>query len=361
MTGIGLNGISPTSAQLGVYGYEANAAQIELQYGERFDRGIAPLPKFAVGNINLQGLNQYSRYQIRARSVLPDDSRGEWSNELKIFTPLQTARILTPQAISIDAAMVVVPEDTVWTCQTEEPGHPAAALGVDAPAYALWARKAGTGFAIEGMHAGSPIDTIALLGTNASEACTVTIYAGFSVENIRSAQPSYVYGPVPFRASPNLEGRANGYHFLGRLGAPVTMPFWRIVITGTVPGDLLVATHAVLGLNRPTRNLSAGQSETTQDASSLTRDRSGAPSRVDGYRSRLVDFDMSLLTYAQFEMNYRGLRNRIGLTDPALVVPNSKKDAYLHDRILYGAITASSVALPYSQRFNQSFAVDSII
>lgn len=361
MPAITLNYKSATEALLGLSAVEANAVRMEVQYGIDFSTALAPLVQYALaGQILLSGLNQGSRYQLRARTVFADNSRSDWSNVIKMFTPIATARSMVATGVMIEPALIVVPEDVAWTCAFEDSGHPAVLLGRDAPAQSFWMRKNVDRFVFEGAHGGYPVDTLALLGTTGSESSTITVTAGPTAANAASSSPVFSYGPVPFRASPNLDQRAS-YHCLLRFPAAVAQPFWRIVITGPAPGDLMAISYAVLGLARVTRALSADATESWQDGGSVTRDRTGAPTRLDGFRSRLVDFDLSLLTYAQFEANYRDLRDRVGLTSPIMIVTNSRRDAFLHDRILYGTLQTSRSSLPYSLRFNQSMSVLSLI
>lgn len=363
--------LAATSVRMSVEGIDAATAQIEVQYGARLaqyggrteiDWCVAPMPRFqAASSITLDGLNQASRYYIRARPIGAGIRPGEWSNILAIFTPTARARSLVQPGVIIRPALVVVPEPVLsWYCPTEQEGRPARALGRDDPNSQLWAQMSGGRCAIEVRMSGAPIDTIALLDTNASEDCTITVKADDTEAGVRGGQPAYQSAPIAFRASPDLPERL-GYHSLVRLGAAIRYRYVRIEVAGTVPGGLFAATYAVFGLARQTRNLSSNMTETAVDAGTLSRDRGGTPTRAAGYRSRTVEFDLSLLTPEQFETQYGDLRRRIGATDPVLVVPNSMPGPYLHDRLLYGTLSSSRTSLPYSARFNQSLSVDSLI
>jgi hypothetical protein len=187
-TSITYDGAYPTVIVIGISQYDAGAVRIEVQYGEHLDRGICPLVQFQIaGQISLNGMNQASRYKIRARSVFANGDRGKWSNILNVFTNLAQARDLTPANIMIQPAMIVVPEHVDWSCPSPEAGHPARLLSIDAPTAALWIRQNGDGYVIEGRMSGVPIDTIALLATNASEECVVTISGGYTAENAPGA------------------------------------------------------------------------------------------------------------------------------------------------------------------------------
>ena len=207
--------------------------------------------------------------------------------------------------------------------------------------------------------AGAPVDTLAVLETNAGEGATITVRAGATREAATSS-PSYQRGPLPFRASPALPQRM-GYHSLVRLPVAQSFPFWQVEIAGTFPGDIFAATYATLGLARRSKNFSADMTETPTDAGTLERDRSGIPSRVLGVRGRTVDFDLSRMSPADFETQYADLSRLVGHTELVLVVPNSKSGPFLHDRILLGNISAARSTRPYSASFNQSFSIDSLI
>jgi len=351
----------PTTIVIGIGQYDNGAVQIEVQYGEHLDRGICPLVQFQIaGQLVLNGMNQTGRYRIRARSVFANGDRGKWSNILNVFTPSVQARDLSPANIMIQPAMIVIPERVEWSCPSPEAGHPARLLSIDAPTAALWIRQNGDGYVMECETASLPIDTVALLATNASEECTVTISAGGSWDNARSANPDFRYGPVPFRASANLDQRP-GYHGLFRLPAAPIKRYWRIVVKGQTPGNLMVVTYAVMGLAMVTRNIATNSlNEVPLDRSTLERDRFGSPDRMRGERGRTVDFELQNLREGEAE-TYRRLFSAIGTTSPALVVPNTKAGAFLHDRILFGEVTKQSFLNKASPLYDRSFTVQSLI
>ena len=202
---------------------------------------------------------------------------------------------------------------------------------------------------------GDPVDTIALLQTNAPEASTIAVDAGDTLDVNK-----YSYGPIPFRASPALPGRP-GYHSLMRLPAAQSYRYWHIRVTAPVFGGHFEAQQLVLGLNRATKNHSVDKAESVVDYGTLERTRAGNPVRTLGARHRRVDFDISMLTEAQFEANYADLDWRVGQTEPLLVVPNSKAGSFLHDRILYGPMRGGKIVNPASPRYTRGFTIESII
>ncbi|MET0373935.1 MAG: hypothetical protein ABW128_06720 [Rhizorhabdus sp.] len=360
----GLSSNSVTSAGIFFAAVPAGTLLIEVQYSTQPDFMWCPSPVVRssnLGGMTLNGLNQATPYYARARPISTSGVEGEWTETFGFATQAGPARVLTPATVMIEPAMIVPREPVLsWTADNEVAGYPARALGRDDPNSMWWADLSGGKFAFNAYVAGGLVDTIAVLETNASEGMQITVKADYEGDTINTGSPMYQYGPVPFRASQNLPGR-RGYHSLVRLPAPVAFRHYRIEITGQVPGNRFVATYAVIGLAHKTKNFALDKGETIADYGSIERDRSGAPNRVRGHRGRLVDFEVVNMTEAQYETAFERLRWQLGTTDPALVVPNSKPGAFLHDRILFGQVRAGRAGQPYSTLFSQAFNVDSLI
>jgi hypothetical protein len=235
-------------------------------------------------------------------------------------------------------------------------GNPVTNLGYDGPVSFVSKQAAANVHTIIAEIGGAPIDTIALLNSNATHDATVTVKAGSTA----AAADYTAMTAVAFRASAALPGRP-GYHALLRLPAPQKYRYWRIEITTPNFGRHFEIQHAVFGLNRSTKNHSVDLTETGVDLGTLDRTRGGNPVRTIGARLRRVDFDISVMTEAQFETAYRDLDWLVGQTDPVLVVPNSRANAFLHDRILYGALRGGRSANVASPRWTRTFTVESII
>lgn len=361
-SGLQSNGV--TSVGLFFSGVPDGTLLIEVQYSTKPDFMWCPSPIVRSNDLTgmtLNGLNQATSYYMRARAVSSGGSFGDWSPTFGFRTQDGTARVVTPQTVMIEPALIVPPEPVLtWQADNEVAGYPARALGRDDPNSMWWSDLAGGKFAFQAYCAGGEIDTIAVLETNASEAMQITIKAGFDADTIKGGSPAYSYGPVPFRASANLRGR-RGYHSLVRLPAPVSYRHFRIELTGQVPGNRFAATYAVLGRAHKTKNFALDKGETIADYGTIERDRSGNPNRMRGHRGRLVDFEVVNMTEAQYETAFERLRWQLGITDPALIVPNSKAGSFLHDRILFGQIRAGRAGQPYSTLFSQAFNVDSLI
>lgn len=356
--------ITSTSFTVNFGDTPSDASQVELQYSTRpdFEWVISPiLITSSMTSMTLLGLNQAQRYYVQLRPVYSNGTRGPWGPKGAIYTPVSALRSLTPASVMIEPAIIVPPEPLLdWYADDEVAGHPVKALGRDDPGSAWWSERNNGMYAFEVAVSGAPINTVALLETNASEACTITVKAGYGPTNVRAPNPPYQF-TAPFRPSQGLPGR-RAYHSLVRLPVDVQLPYWRIEIVGPVPGDLLVATYAVLGFAHTTRNFAAdSKNEALLDYGSLDRDRSGNPSRVMGHRGRQVDFEIVNLTEAQYESAFEQLRWRLGTTEPALVVPNTKPGVFLHDRILYGTMSAGRATNTFSPRFSQQFSVNSLI
>lgn len=361
----GLTSNDVTSAVIFFAAVPANTLLIEVQYSTRrdFSWALAPVIRSAnLSTMTLSGLNQRQAYYVRARPLSTSGQEGAWTDVFGFRTFDGPARNVAPQGIMIEPALIVPPEPVLkWTADNEVAGHPARTLSRDDPQSSWWSDLVGGKYAFETYIAGDVVDTIAILETNASESMQVTVKADYNGDTIRTNNPTYSYGPVPFRASANLPGR-RGYHALIRLPQPQGFRYYRVEITGTVPGGRFVATYAVIGLAHSTRNFAAdSKNETILDYGSIDRDRSGNPARVDGHRGRTVDFEIVNMPEAQYETAFEQLKWKLGTTDPALIVPNSKAGAFLHDRILYGTLKPSRATNTYSPRFSQQFSVDSLI
>jgi len=362
ISGLSFNNV--TSAGIYFAAVPAGTLLIEVQYSTRPDFMWCPSPivrSFDLGGMTMNGLNQATPYYMRARPISSSGAQGEWTATFGFSTQGGPARILTPATVMIEPALIVPPEPVLsWTADNEVSGYPARALGRDDPNSMWWADLSGGKFAFQTYVAGGAVDTIAVLESNASEGMQIKVLADYEGNTINTGSPTYSYGPVPFRASLNLPGR-RGYHSLVRLPAPVNFRHYRVEITGQVPGNRFVATYAVLGQAHKTKNFALDKGETIADYGSIERDRSGNPNRVRGHRGRLVDFEVVNMTEAAYESAFERLRWMLGTTDPALVVPNSKAGAFLHDRILYGQVRAGRASNPYSPIFSQAFNVDSLI
>lgn len=338
---------------------EAADGTNEIQIGifPDFEYCVAPvLTGFARGSTpTLTRMNQGTSYYARVRSRRLSGVAEPWSDPVPFRTPVNNAPVTTPASVMIEPAVLVVPNKIIsfpFSPNTVA-GFPVENLTIDAPT--PWRSSHASLHSFTVRLAPEPMDTIALLMSNAPEDATVLIRVGST-----NATADANYGPFPFRASANVPGRP-GYHGLFRLPALVSKEYWRVDITATLPGGILHLEHAVFGRNRVSKNHSYDKRETGLDLGSLDRTRSGTPNRVRGFRMRRADFDISMMSEAQYETQYGDLHWRVGGTDPVLIVPNSKSGAFLHDRILYGAITAGQVVNPASPVYTRSFTVDSLI
>lgn len=357
---IGINAVTPTTVTLALTGLEADGTiDVQFSINPDFEYCVCPIllqvPRATPAQFD--SLNQSTTYFVRARSRRASGTLSAWSDIATFRTPESAPQDTAPAAVMIEPALIVVPNHVLeFSCPTAMSGSPASNLGKDSPV-PLRAMMAANTCTINARMGPDPVDTIALLMTNLPEAATVQFMAGPT-----SAVASYTSPVFPFRASPNVPGRP-GYHGLFRLPEAVSFPFWRAIITvaAPLPHNVLHVEHMIFGRNRTTRNHSTDKSESGLDLGSVDRSRSGVPNRVTGYKMRRVEFELSGLTEAQYETQFGDFVWRVGGTTPILVAPNSKAGAFLHDRLLYGVVTAGRVVNPASPRYTRSFTIDSLI
>lgn len=351
---------------ISVAGFTAGFGAVDVQYSTRpdFRFVLSPLVLNVLpvgGNVTVDGLNQRTTYFFRMRER-NGAAAGEWTNALPVYTTNNQAQLLTTLGANKAEAFVVAPERVVaWSTAAEFPGHPSSNLGTDSPNDQWWADQQGGAYAFEMQHGGAPVDTLAVLETNASAGCQVTVKAGNTLANVRGGAPAFSFGPNLFHASAGLGGLP-GYHALVRLGGQQSYPFWRIEVTGAVPFSRFVATYACLGLARTAgKNMADDSQEVSIDLSSLERTREGNPDRKQGFRrGRKAELEIALMTEAAWESQFAPLRHLIGQQEPALVVPNSKPGSFLHERILYGPVSLRQTH-PRSTRFSAALTVNSQI
>lgn len=355
---VGAIATTTTSATFAM-GTLAADGTVDLQISPDPDFGFCVCPVLSVprvATITINGLNQRATLYVRGRPRRASGAVEAWSPVDSFRTADGPAQSTAPAAVMIEPSLIVKPEVVTYWGGPADPGFPTANLGIDAPNGWKWAEVGGEqGYAIA-KTSGAPIDTIAALNTNMPEDSTISIYAASNYSEITQPSRVTVY-EGPFRASPNLPGR-RGYHGLFRF-PPVSLPFWQVVFRGVKSHNTLFVQNLLFGKNRVTKNHSVDKSETPMPLGTKERNRSGVPDHVDGLVMRKVEFDVSMLTEAQFETAYGDLiyhENR-----PVLVVPNTKTGAFLHDRILFGDLKGSRIYNPSSSRVTRTFVVESII
>lgn len=355
---IGITAVTATSVSL-FFNNLAGDGTIDLQLAHNPDFAFCACPVLSVPRAEaavIEGLNQRATVYARCRPRRASGLLEPWSGTVAFRTADGPAQNTAPAPVMIEPVLFVVPEPVMsWTASSAAPGFPAANLGIDAPVG--WKSTAAPSF-IDAMLSGAPIDTIAVLNTNIPEDGTVSIFAAPSTEALNTGVGRVaVLAAAPFRASANLPGRP-GYHGLFRFD-PVSMPCWRVSIDGTLPTDTIWVEHVIFGKNRATKNHSIDKSEAALPRGSVDRTRSGIADRPDGLPMRRVEFEISMMTEAQYETTYADLHRFEN--EAVLVVPNSKAGAFLHDRILFGDLRSSRTINPFAPRFTRSFTIESLI
>lgn len=352
-----------TSQVVNFAGY-AGTDTIRVQYCARPDFEGAPVFEFdlaAVASTTIQQLNQYARYYIRARTISNAGVLGDWTATKVAFTPLSVARDLSPQSVMIAPARIVVPEPmvSIFSSFGSVAGFPHANMLVDGPQ--VWRAKTLDSYFQFTFEPGpTPIDTFAMLGTNLPESAQFKVVASNTLSDLDPGQtPAYEVALQAFRASANMPGRPS-YHGVLTLPAPQRYRYWQMRIHAQCPGDTIQVQQFVAGLNRATKNYSVDKSETVLDFGSFDRSRAGQPERLIGIRGRQIDFSLSMLSEKQYEDVYATLGQRVGLTEPVLVIPNAKSGPMLHDRIAYGVLKSLRAVNNASPRFSLALSVESI-
>ncbi len=317
----------------------------------------------AGGNITINGLNQSSQYYVRARAKLGAGVYDEWSNIIGFTTLLSAVQTYPVGQLLLDTALIVPPEPLIsLTLAHPVAGYPVENVTVDDPNAECWVNMDANSSNIVIETGGAPVDTLAILGTNLPEAASI-LWSAFNTKAnaIAGTAVQFSAPSIAFRASTNLPQRRH-YHSIQRLAAPQSYRWWRLDFSTGAASMLNIASigEIVMGLARKTKNISADKIETPIDLGSAERNRDGTIDRRYGHRGRKVDFEISFLRETQFQTEYADLWSRLGNTSPVLVVPNSKANAFLHDRILYGILSQSRTQNPRAPFFTQSFSCESI-
>lgn len=289
-----------------------------------------------------------------ARSRKTNAGNGAWT------VPTMTAT-LPPDAAagyvgpSIEPAVLVVPEPIISiTCAQAEAGSDPINLLDDDPMAVL--RATGTPVVIEFCTGGRPVDTIGFLGTMCSDTATWAIRSATSQANLTGAPVTNI-AAAPFRASAGL-GQRRSYHAYKRLAAVEASPWWRLTFTHLAPE--FIARNLVIGLARSSVNYSRGQGQSFMDLGSMTRNRFGTPDRTRGWRGRSIDLSLSWLSEAEYEAKWQELDLLLGAVDPCLLLPNSKPNAYTHDRIGFGTLEQARAEVMRSSKHQRSLEMKSI-
>jgi hypothetical protein len=338
-----------------------------MQVSARPDFQFCVCPVFTVPGpgaafYQLSGLNAGSTYFARVRNRDAANRVYDWSPTYSFRTPPGGARATAPAPVMIEPVLFVKPEHLMASREfgTGVAGYPMSNLFRDSPVAARFGYyDAARGvFLLEFETAGQPIDTIALLNTNLPEVAKIDVLGGNGPVNV-SADVIWSLAAQPARASANLPQRM-GYHTLIRFPEPRAARFIRLGVTDAfLSGGILHIEHAIMGLNRASKNHAVEKTESPAPMTTIERRRSGAMDRVRGRPMRKVDIELQMLSEAQYETIYGDLWQHEN--EAVLVVPNSKAGAFLHDRMLYGDLTGGRIVNPTSPRYNRSFTINSII
>lgn len=273
-----------------------------------------------------------------------------------------TARVAPAgyDGFSIDKAMVVVPAPLQITGEaygggsSRRPGFlPDNLLRPDP--LSTWQFTTATAIdgssSIQFTTSGEPIDTIALLGTNAGDDCTFDL-AHMSVPG--GALNGRYGGPL--RCSPTI-GRRPSYHMLLQLPAPVTDRYWYITVG--MKARHFLARNLVVGLARQSINANVGAGVNMGDTGTAARGRFGVMDVVSGWRGRQLDMELGWLHETEYHTKWADLEGLVGRTKPVLILPNSKRNVWMNDRIGFGPIVDTRAETLRGKRHSRNISVDS--
>lgn len=284
---------------------------------------------------------------------------------------LRATSAVAPQATysgySIDKAVLVVPVDIIdlyvgSADYTSNAGFPIANLTRDDPSSTYQCRRNAPSDTpgqqqIYFETSGEPINTIALLGLNVSDADTWQIQSRPDLVTNFGGSGSASYGSQTLRVSPTI-GRRPSYHAIYSLPAPSTHKYWMIQLFIRTPH--LIARNLVVGFARASSNADKGSSYNANDMGSASRTRFGVLDAVRGWRGRTVSFSMSWLSETEFQAKWADLPGLVGTTKSVLAIPNSRRNIHLNDRIAFGNMTQLGAENVQSFKFSQSVEINSI-
>lgn len=365
-----VNAVTATTVTFGIANIPGGDGYAEIQIADNPQfRGLTSWAiGYAVSPYTIAGLNQKGTYYARARGYQPGLGIIQaWGATVGFYTPAAGAWDTAPQNILISPALIVVPEPVLSIAPVgavPADGYPPANLLRDDPALIFYSG----GVAYDGLTyvyldfdtAGAPIDFVALLDTDAPEAVEFFVW-GYTTAARRAADTRDFDPPQVGRPSANLPQRS-GYHLVQRFNAPQSFRYWRLLVrAANFRQDRFMARYLVAGLARTAKNISTDKVEGPLDLGTMDRNRAGGPDRVWGHKMRKVEFEISVMREMQWETQFADLWRKIGLSEPVLVIPNSKTGAFLHDRILYGTMAAGRTTQVNSPLFTQGFSIESLI
>lgn len=313
----------------------------------------------------VRGLPSGTTWHIRA---LSNGSGAAYSN-IVVAATTEVATATAYAGFSVDKSLLVDPvtiasiSDGYGANNARLAGFPPFNLLRDDP-QSTWQVIPSVGAALHTtltfQTSGEPIDTVAILGTLASDDMIWSISSAPTVGGFGGAG-STASGDLPFRCSPSI-GRRQYYHALYSLPAPTTNRFWSITITSSplVHSVSFIARQLVLGLARQSTNPSQGASESISDTGTFSRGRFGTPDRVAGWRGRAVSFEMSWLRETEYQAKWAPVLTLVGKTKSVLALANGKRNVWTNDRLAFGPITDMQGENMKSSRHSVGIAIDSL-
>lgn len=348
-----------TSLSLNTGGAAAgeNVFEIEINRSEDFvsDESIF-LENLPIGSVTINNLPSGTTYFLRHRSTNLSQP-GAWSNVVNMST-LPATPDGPYEGSSIGPSVVVIPEYTKIQSFNQSAivagSDPSALLMTDPNSVLAIRGDVDPAIIIE--TSGQPYDCVALLGCFCGPQFRVRYSFSNNIAGLNNASLQF---ETELHPSSSL-GRKRSYHGVYFLNTPVNFQYIRInIISGTAPPQALMRNF-IIGLQKKTQNYVRGSSEDGTDLGSIDRNILGSEFTVSGWRGRQASFGLEWLDETEYYSKWNDLDQRVGQTKPILAIPNSAPNQYIHDRILFGELTASTGEHTRARKYARNFEINSI-
>jgi len=305
------------------------------------------------GNVTIDNVPAGTTYFCRMRSTNLA-APGPWSNTLLLSTSPPTSPAAY-SGLSIAPVVVVVPQALqIKSMSHLAPGSSGSSLLDPDPNAVAVINAPAINTTILFETAGRPFDMIALLGCFCDGDFEYRLRLGDNPDPVVTWAFDTDY--IKMHASSGL-GQRKSYHGLIELSAPVSYKYGVLILRGPYMPPQMLVRNLVVGLQRKTQNYVRGSAQSVNDLGSLQRNLLGTPYVVQGWKGRKVDFGMEWLSETEYQAKWADLEQLVGTNKPVLAIPNSARNEYFHDRILFGYLTSIEGEHTRARRYAKSFSM----